>query len=266
MLGRVILLCGIIILAQSCTKHSEIKFTDNAFYINPESTGLSDYRIEKWRVGPLRKQELSKGVTVFISFPQLKRPDLEKLISKYGIDSWLVKVRKRSFSVNTVLGYLYIPLVIPGTQGRNKHRRHQIKKGAFSIYYSAAAISKRFEGFECPAFEHDRYIDKVEIHKRALNLDQIYAGALEESYIGPKVTEFGYSGNILNGGASIEGEYTVEIALYNHKNKKKKSNYIELVESANITSEKRRQISGCEGFKIPTKEEDVDKMKLFRWN
>lgn len=265
MLRKFFILFGILSLTFSCSKKSEIKFTENAFYINPKETGISGVKIEKWRVGPLRKQELSKGVTAYISFPQLKREDLERLISEFGIDSWLVKVKKRSFSVNTTLGYLYIPLIVPGTQGRNKNRRHQIKKGTFSVYYSAAAISKRFENFECPAFSHDRYVDKVSIDGRAVTLDQLFAGPLEETYIGAKVTEYSYSGNILNGGQSIEGEYTVEIALYNHKDKKKKSNFIELVEAMNITSERRRAISGCEGFQIPAKEEDVDKMRLFRW-
>jgi len=265
MLKEILSITLILLLTSSCSKKSEITFTDNAFYINPKNTGLSDVRVNKWYVGPSRKQEVSKGVTAFISFPLLERKDLDRLIMDFGIDSWLVKVKKRSFNVNTTLGYLYIPLIIPGTQGRNKNRRHQIKKGTFSVYYSAAAISKRFELFECPAFSHDRYVDKVEIEKRAITLDQLFAGPLEETYIGAKVTEFSYSGNILNGGSSVVGEYTIEIALYNHKEKKKKSNYIELVEALNVTSERQRAISGCEGFQIPTKEEDVDKRKLFRW-
>lgn len=254
-----------LLITLSCTKKSEIKFTENAFYINPINTGLTDVRVEKWRVGPNRDQEVSKGVTVFVSFPLLERDELERLVTEFGIDSWLIKVKKRSFSVNTTLGYVYIPLIVPGTQGKNKNRRHQIKKGTFSVYYSAAAISKRFENFECPAFNHNRYVEDWTINKRPITLDQIFAGPLEETYIGAKVTEYSYSGNILNGGQSIEGDYTVEIALYNHKEKKKKSNYIELVEVLNISAERQRQISGCEGFQIPTKEEDVNKMELFRW-
>lgn len=259
------LLPTFLFLTLSCTKQVELGFKGSNFFFKPAGMAITNVKTERWMVGPKRKQTVSKGITVQVTFPQFDRADLEKIANEQGIDSWLVKVRKRAFAVNTVLGYVYIPLVVPGTQGDNKFRRHQIKKGGFSIYYSAAAISKRFERLACPAFSHDRYINDVTIDDRGISLDQVFGGSLEEAYVPAKVLEFSYSGNIFNGGASLVGDYSVEIALYNHKDKRRKSNFVELSELVRVTDERRDNVDGCEGVGIPEKEEDVDKMRLFRW-
>ena len=257
----------LLILTFSCTDYAEVKKTSAGAFVSPNNLEMKQYTIEKWRVGPLRKQLVSKGIRVDLGFPVLDRDDLDNLLVEYGVNAWLIKVRRRSYSVNSVLGYIYIPLVVPGIQKKSKYRRHQIKQGAFSIYYSAAAISKRFENFECPAFEHNRYLDEVEIDSRDISVDRLFTGRQTDEYVAAKVQKFSYSGNILNGGASLVGEYSVQVAMYNSETKRRKSNFVELKEILRIVDEKTRSLSGCEGFEIPIKDLDEgNKIEQFKWN
>lgn len=230
------------------------------------SAKLTETKIDKWKVGPLRKQLVSKGVTNSIQFPQFDRESLDRLITDFGVNSWLVRVRRRAYSVNTTVGYMYIPLVVPGTQAENKFRRHQIKGGVFSLFYSAAAVSKRFENFECPAFNHDRLITEANISKSSDKNEVLYNGVTDNVIVQAPVTEFNYAGNILNAGETLVGDYDVDLALYNHKFKERKSNFVTLNSYVSVKRESRITINGCEGFKIPPKEEDVDRAKLFRWS
>lgn len=261
----IIFLC--LLVFASCTDHAEVKVTKSGMFISSDNLIMKNYKIEKWRVGPMQKQLVSKGVRVDISFPQFSREHLDELVTKYDANAWLVKVRRRSYAVNSVLGYIYIPLVTPGTQEKSKYRRHQIKQGAFSIFYSAAAISKRFENFKCPAFDHNLYLDKIDINSRELSMDKFFTAFQVDDYVGAKVEKFSYSGNILNGGKNLVGDYSVQVALYNYESKRRKSNFVELKEILRIEDEKALNISGCEGFEIPIKEqEDENPIQRFKWN
>ncbi len=250
----------------SCSKEAEIKFKGSSYYLDMEMAKLNSTKVDKWRVGPLRKQLVSKGVTTNISFPQIDRESLDRLITEFGVNAWLIRVRRRAYSVNTTVGYIYIPLVVPGTQSENKYRRHQIKGGVFSLFFSAAAVSKRFENFECPAFNHDRLITSVDISTSGNSNEVLYNGVTDNVAVQAPVVEFNYAGNILNAGESLVGDYDVDLALYNFKLKERKSNFVTLNTSVAIKKESRITINGCEGFKIPPKEEDVDRAKLFRWS
>lgn len=262
---KVFVLFLFFLLFISCTKNAEISFKGKNFYLTVDSVKIADIKAERWAVGPLRKQEVSKGIVVTIDFPEIDRESLDKLVQEFGVNSWLVRVRKRAFSVNTIVGHIYIPLIIPGTQSDNKYRRHQLKRGAISLYYPAAAVSKRFEHFSCPAFNHDRLVKGVEIEAGSGTPDKLYNSVVDRAYIQAPVVEFNYSGNILNAGESIIGEYEIDLALYNNKLKERITNFTTLNEVVIVKDETRVNINGCEGFQIPAKEEDVDKVKLFRW-
>ncbi len=199
----------------SCNEYAPIQNTPSGIFVTASQLKIDNYVNEIWRVGPLKRQKVSKGFRLDITFPYLKRSDLDTLLKEYGVNAWLIKIRKRAYSVNTVLGYLYIPLIIPGIQGKSKYRRHQIKQGAISVYYAAAAISKRFENFICPAFDHNKTLDDVEIDDRTISMDRFFAGRQTDTYVAAKVEKFSYSGNTLNGGQSLEGEYTIQVAMYN---------------------------------------------------
>ncbi len=263
---KILLSSIFLILIYSCTEYASVRKTDSGMYVTPTQLKIVNHKDEVWRVGPLRRQTVSKGFRLDVTFPVFDREDLDDLIMKYGVNAWLIKIRRRSYYVNTVLGYIYIPLVVPGTQEKSKYRRHQIKQGAISVYYAAAALSKRFENFSCPAFEHNKYLDKVDLEERSFNIDSFYVGRQTDEYVEARVEKFSYSGNILNGGQSLEGEYSIQVAMYNSQSKRRKSNFVELKDLFTITREKSEQISGCEGFEIPTKASDeVDKRQLFKF-
>jgi hypothetical protein len=257
---------AIIFLNISCQKKSEIKFNGTtSFTLKPDKLEVENIEIRKWRVGPLGRQLVSKGISFSVAFPQIERDDLEKMGKNFGVDSWLIKIKKRAYAQNTVLGYMYIPLIVPGTQAKNKYRRHQIKTGTFSVYYAAAAVSTRFEKMLCPAFDHNKLIEKTFLKPSPTSTTSFFAGAMEEKRILAKVEPYSYSGNTLNGGKELIGEYNVEVALFNYKDKTKKSNFVPVPQDIIIKDEELVSIRGCTNFKAPPPQEDIDKTQLFKW-
>lgn len=226
---------------------------------------ISDLKVEKWHVGPLRRQLVSKGVVATIDFPELDRENLDKIVQEEGVNSWIIRIRKRAFSVNTTVGHIYIPLVVPGTQADSKYRRHQLKRAAVSLYYPASSVSKRFEYFNCPAFNHDKLVKGIAIEEVSSSIDTLFNSVVDKVYVQAPVVEFNYSGNILNAGESIIGEYEVDLALYNYKTKERLTNFSTLKQIIVVKDESRITINGCQGAQIPPKEEDVDKMKMFKF-
>lgn len=255
----------ILLLLTSCSDYAEIVFKEKNFYLNIDSVKISDFKIEKWHVGPLRRQLVSKGVVALIAFPEIDRDGLDKLVRDYEVNSWIIRIRKRAFSVNTTVGHIYIPLVVPGTQADSKYRRHQLKKAAISLYYPAAAISKRFEYFTCPAFNHDRLVKDIDVENPGGKIDTLFNSVVDKVYMQSPVVEFNYSGNILNAGESITGEYEIDLALYNYKTKERLTNFSTLRQVLVVKDEARVTINGCQGFQIPPNTDDVDKMKMFKF-
>lgn len=256
----------ILLFLASCSDYEPVTYNGNNFFLGVNNFKIVDTTINVWRVGPLRNIEISKGVTATIEFPEFDQENLDKLITDFNVNSWLIRIRKRAYSVNTTLGHIYIPLIIPGTGSDKKYRRNQMKRGAVSLFYAAAAVSKRFENSPCPAFNHDKLIKKAYSESFSPESDQLHSGVMENSYVAALVTEFNYGGNVLNAGESLTGEYEIDVALYNHKTKERITNFVTMKNAIVVSDEARIGIRGCEGYKMPAREDkDEDKMKYFKW-
>lgn len=233
--------------------------------IFPKNLEMSDIKIMDWRVGPLRRQEVSKGVRLRFNIPLVEPVGLEELISKFGVNSWLVRIKRKSLIHTEYLGMFYIPLIVPGQQVTNKVRRNQMKTGALAIYYSAAARSKRFEGFACPAFNHSRRIERYNVEYDDSKVDDFYVNSFEQNYVNSQVDVFSYDTIVFDAGMSLEGEYFLEMALYNFETKRRLSNFVSYPQKLILGGEKQIAIRGCENYKIPAKEIDDRSINQFKF-
>lgn len=248
----------------SCQKKSEVTYDGERVTIKPTESSIVDIDTLPWKVGMLRNIEISRGVQVTFTFPQLETKDLRYLVDKFGIDSWIVKVKRRGMMRNETIGYLYVPIILPGQ--KNAMRINQLKKGSFRILYSASSVSTRFSNLPCPAFKHDYLIEKIGLGDEKPLSTKISVSPVEEERLLVRVEEFNYSNTSLNGGKDLRGDYYVEIGFYNKERKVKLSNFIELNGSAKVVREKSVSISGCENFKIPPRVEDTNGINRFKWN
>jgi len=252
----VLLIAAHLFLFSSCEKKSQYSVNNAIASITPLNVGAEDADVVPWTVGLLGKQKVAKGVKIKVKFPQLETDDIEDLVNNRGADSWLIRVRRRNMGRSEVLGFLYVPIVLPGTKESGQMRIKQTKGGFFSVYYAAAALSSRFEKFDCPAFDHDKWIEEIKIEKENGPGSVIATSPSEMETISARVEAFSYSPITLNGGRSLSGEYIIDLALYNQSEKRKMSNYLELEDRVIVSNEVSVPLEGCTGFKIPPKEEE----------
>lgn len=260
---KTILVLLMLTLVLSCQKKSEVKYSKDRVVIIPTPSSIVEINPIIWRAGILRKTKISRGVQVTFQFPQLESKDLRYLVDKFGIDSWIVKVKRKGMMRNETIGYLYVPIILPGQ--KNAMRINQLKQGSFRILYSASSVSSRFSNSPCPVFKHDLLIEKTEIGDERPFSSKINVSPVEEERLLVRVEEFNYSSTSLNGGKELRGDYYVDIAFYNKERKTKLSNFIELNGSAKIVREQSVPLSGCENYKIPPRM-DNGNVNDFKWN
>ncbi|MCO4793966.1 MAG: hypothetical protein KC493_09650 [Bacteriovoracaceae bacterium] len=244
------------LLVSSCQDYSEFKNIDGHITIVPAYSTIDDLKVVKWRVGPRRKQLISKGIEIKIRLPVLEKEHLNYLINKSEVNAWLVTVRRNNLVRASVMERTYIPLVVPGTdKSKFSARIRQMKNGYIRIYYADAAVSTRYASFPCPVFQHNKLIKKIEIEQLAAQNTPIILRPYNKDKVLSRVNEFNYRPEPINGDKSLEGRYSVEIALYNSKTKTILSNSYKFPQLAKVVREVEVPVTGCQNFKVPSLKE-----------
>lgn len=264
---KYVLLIFLLLLTCGCDKKSKVEEQNGIFLIFPEKGEVEESKVVKWRVGPLRRQTVSKGVKGKIIFPVIERKYLKKFVDEFGIDSWLIRVRRRGLGRSEVLDRISVPLIVnkKGRKEGSPFRLRQTKLGHVQIYYAAAALSSRFENFQCPAFDHSLSVKKMRLRSNLVANNYFRLNPQVFSSVLGKVRPFDYKSNVVNGGMRLLGEYIFEIAFYNSKYKRTYSNFVTLSNSIDILQESQRIVKGCANFKIPKKKIKADPIKSFKF-
>ncbi len=257
----------IILLSLGCTRYSEFIKTDKKIMIRPIGAEIEKVSPIAWRVGPRRKQKISKGFEIKIKFPELEKDRLRTLLLETDINSWLVTLRKRTLTRNRVLSRSYIPLVTPGTNRfAAKGRMKQMKYGFLRVFYPAAALSKRFENFPCPALKHSLLISKFKLETLSKPKEVMTISPARKKRVYYPLHPFRYDPRSINGGDSLTGNYEIEIAFFNYESKTLFSDHYKLIQRVKILKEKSVEIVGCENFKIPeVPEGSSDSIEQFKF-
>ncbi len=236
----------------SCSEQSEyVRKSGEAIFIKPKNHGVKHVGVIKWKIGSLFKQEISKGISISLLLPNLSVEQLKEIFYDRNADSYIVRVSRNGLYGAQIIGHSYITFL---KRDNGERRFSSPKGGTVNIYYAAAAISKRFENFSCPAFGHAKKIGEVIIKDAPNNLsDQLVLSPLEEVKVSARVGELASAPYLLNGGHTIIDEYKFEIAFYSYISKVRKSNYITLPQSVKVVYENEVSLKGCANFSIPKK-------------
>ena len=241
--------------------------SSHSFMIELPKGTIDKVKIIDWKVGrgsPLTR--ISKGILVSLNIPSISKKDLEDINKKTEIDSWIIRVSKISKTGNKrTLGHINLPLVQNNWRKSSTRKFFRdIKKTGFSIFYSAAAHSSRFENFSCPAFDHNKIIADFSIEKRKTSpTKKLLVQKGSEYPLTTKSEEIGFFTR-LNGGAEMKGFYTFELAFYNAKRGRRQGSFIPFKESIKIPDEKAKHIKSCVGFK-PTPLTKENKFRQFKF-
>ncbi|MBG08298.1 MAG: hypothetical protein CME68_06035 [Halobacteriovoraceae bacterium] len=239
----------------------------HSFMIELPKGTIDRVKVIDWKVGRGKYlNKISKGILVSLNIPSISKKDLEDINKKTEVDSWLIRVSKISRTGNTTtLGHITLPLVQKNwRKSSNKKFFRDIKKTGFSIFYSAAAHSSRFEKFSCPAFDHNKIISDFSIEKRKTTPTKKVLVQKGSRYpLTSKSEEIGFFTR-LNGGIDMKGSYTFELAFYNAKRSRRQGSFMPFREFIKIPDEKAVNIKSCAGFK-PTPLTEENKFRQFRF-
>ena len=254
----VLIICLSILLGSCDTNYSYMPINDKSFRINISRGSINHATPTDWRVGRRGKYKtLSKGFKISLKLPVISPSDLKDIHSKIKADSWVLKISRRGSEGRAkVLGNIRLPL----TKGRVKSSSKNIhfkrlRRAVFSIYYSAAAHSKRFERFPCPAFGHNKLISKARVidssNTRPLKLKIHYR---ERAGVSGGLETIDFTTRV-NAGMSMTGNYIFELAFYNSVYKNRIGPFMPFKEQVVVPQEDQVDVRSCAGFRpkgLPT--------------
>ena len=241
-------------LLLSCSRYSETQIGKSSATIYPKGVGGELVREKPWRVGALRRQKVSKGFTYNVLLPYLERDDIQTIVRKFKVDSWILRLRKKGLMKNELIGHISLPLFAPGFNQRplvkKEQRVSQMKKAILQIHYRSAAISSRLAELRCPSLGHNLRIEELKLSETEIPKLPITISSFQRKTVLARVDKYDYH-YVFDAGASIVGEYIAEIALYDSKKRITYTDWIPLPKSAVVSAERNIRIKGCENFKIP---------------
>ena len=253
-------LLNLLLIGCIFNEESEVIDRNGYFYIVPKPSHIDAPSVSDWPVGPLGRVVISKGFLFRVNLPYIPTHYLRRLIDEHEIDSWIVNVRRKSYGSNKSLEHLYIPIVNEASlaiKGSSSYRMTQKKTFVLRIYYADAAMSDRFEGLMCPALGHNLALKDADLLKRKSFQRFITIRSKIGVPFNRKVLKYNISNNKINGGKSLLGEYSIEVALYSFKKKRIFSNFYDLKNVIKVSVERPKAIKGCSNFKIPEKDEEA---------
>ena len=236
---------------------SEIFERENGLYLRVRPFFLGHLKVLDWKVGPhKKKQTLSKGLAFRVNLPVLKSRDLKRLIDEYGANAWLVRIGRTSNGMTKILSHFYVPFIDRIDLPRKKLvKLNQKKYFVVSLYYTDAARSSRFENFPCPALGHNLVIQSSSLEKNVPSGELILIDSKSGRPLQSKTSIYEVTGNKIDGGRSLRGEFFAEIALFDHKRERFFGNFYRAENLVKVRTESPRFVGSCANFKIPEKKE-----------
>jgi hypothetical protein len=232
-------ICFLILMINmwSCQKKSSVENLGTQAEVDPAPLEITNSKVIDWRVGIDRQQTISRGFTISVDLPMMTKKNIDVLNQLTPIDAWYLQLRKGG----EVLQKISIPIATG---------KRQTSSIMFNIQYAASAISMRFANSPCPQLNHRRIIDRPRLSNAVRNSHKLIVSKAFETPVSG-LTAYGITGDTINGGHSLSGQYLLEIALMDRASSLLKSNLVTYPEQVNIGPERVGEVKGCEGFQLP---------------
>lgn len=222
----------------SCDKYHPVKFSNGLHYIEDLNFSLSNVEEIEWQVGRKKDKTISQGFIFEIDIPKLENEDAETLYNKYGIDSWLFKIRKITPKVSQTIGLV---------QYKFENFSSNADQFSVKVLYHAASISLDFRRFHCPAFGHRFKIEDYDLLDNSFKQKNLYTTL--ERKIRRRVSETSFTILSYSGGRSLNAKFLVELSFYNSKTKQHFGKPVTSQNIINIYKESSVTLPSCLGIK-----------------
>jgi hypothetical protein len=232
----------IIALCFSCTKYAEVSRDAMGIQIVPVTMEVSHLNEVEWHVGMKKEETITQSFTFIVDMPSIRQNDLDYLAEHRNVDAWIVRLIVNRGSENQDLGSLYT-LFRPKKIGRGSISG-AASSVSLKVFYAAAFASERFRSFKCPAFSHNKKLSAFEISGKNEEFSLSFGQAIPYN---EKAQLVELTPSAFNGGNSLIGEYYLEIAAYDSKNKMIHSSFKRIPMHIIVSREESIRVKTCEG-------------------
>ena len=232
----------LLFLSVSCTKWAKVEPTSGIHKIEDIKAEIFKLKTVDWKVGKKRGATVSKGFSFKIDIPKINEDGRRILFDKYGIDSWLYRIVRKRRGRTQRLGLVKFDL------GNMSRTTTDI---TIHIFYHAASVSQSFRRFHCPAFDHRLIIEDIDLESD--NYGEMSFYTKKDRPVKGKITKPAFAPVIFSGGRGLKGDYFVELALYNSKEKRLYSRFKRVGNSIEVDDEREVSVPSCVGVKEENK-------------
>lgn len=233
-----------ILLMYSCTKNAKLQRETASAHLEGVTMPISKLNEIKWPAGFRQEAIVSQSITFMIDMPKVDQDDLDYLISERDVDSWIIRVIAYKNSEKQDLGSLYSPF---RPKKLSRTSTGSASSVALKIYYAAAYASERWRNAKCPPLGHNRKIKELRIEDSGGEFSLSIGGA--QSYA-EKSQLIELTPSSFNGGMSLLGEYTFEIAPYNSVKKMIHSPFTRIPGKVIVSQEETVAVPSCSGVNM----------------
>lgn len=229
----------LITLIVSCSKVYDVEKKNGVYFISDIELEFANPREVLWEVGIKREVTISKGLRISSSIPRISDHSKKILRSISGIDSWLIRLSKKSRDHLVPLDHFHINLDNISRNTRNL---------TINLYYHAAAVSKKFRLFHCPAFKHRSRLGDFDIEERENNTRKYLFVRPVDKFRG-RARKMRFAPMVISSGRELKGIYQLDIALYNSKTKMRYGRWLPAKNGLVIERDKIISVPSCIGIK-----------------
>ncbi|MBF0299168.1 MAG: hypothetical protein HQK51_10640 [Oligoflexia bacterium] len=255
----------------SCSKKIEIKIEEGNRRVIVENIQIKidDYSKHLWEVGINKKALVTSNVSVVVEYPSIGKDKITDLTARYPIDSWIIRIKKRSrISGNMFIGYTIAPFTYQDLEN-NSYFNGDNKISIIFDYDASFPLARR--KYPCPSIEHKKFVEEIKVTDTDINKTnsststnssnnklEIYprnSMSIDERDI------FRADGNMpveFPIGKSMQGVITFEFALYSQKERVIYSEFVASEDALEISKESEVPFIDC-SFYDPTSERHAPK-------
>lgn len=248
-------------MTSSCQKRIEVLSGSNSKVLNLPNVEIKETRHFPWRAGPLGRQVVSKGIVASFRLPQFEQSDLKEIVKENVSDSWLVRVKKKTYSTTTTLDQFTLNLAKKSST-RNKHFLiTQLPEIKLWFLYEAASVS-RLSKLACPPLGHRYLIDEFEkVDSKSSRAQLRIKSSGEKDYLS-KVGIYQPQSHKIDSGKNLVGEFWLEVALYHTGRRERMTDFHRISDRLKITKEIVVDLSNCNSLENKNKIQDEKVMEF----
>lgn len=237
---KVLLLSSLLFF--SCSKEATLRRDSANALLEGVRMDIGNLKEIRWPAGFREEALVSQSITFTITMPKVDQDDLDYLISQRGIDSWILRVLVYRNGERQDLGSLYSPF---RPRKLSRTSTDSAKAVSLKIYYAAAYASEKWRSSKCPPLGHNRQITEMEIDDPKEEFSLTIGGG---NLYPEKSQLIELTPSSFNGGMSLTGEYSFEIAPYDSQKKVIHAPFKKIPGKVIVSKEESVSLPSCSGI------------------